>query len=123
MDADENGIALRVADCDSLIERNENIARACHHSFQLRFVQFAIQAARHVERDGFFGWAVAAIRAAILTSVSRVNRYRLECPARILGDGSTSHQETDQAERKSEANKSQHSLWINEDGRSAKFFG
>ncbi len=84
MDADENGIALRVADCDSLIERNKDIARACHHSFQLRFTKFAVEATCYVECDGFFGRAVTAIRAAILSPVSRVDRHRVECAARIL---------------------------------------
>jgi hypothetical protein len=123
VDADENGIALRVADRDPLVKRNENIARTRHHRLQLRFAQLAVHAARDIECDGLFGWAVATIRTAIFSSVAGINRHRVEGVDRILGGGLTSRQETGEAQSKSEANQSRHSDWISEVARSAKFFG
>ena len=54
MNADEDRILLRVFDRHPRIERNEDVARSCHHGFDLRFAQFVVEPLRDIEGDDFF---------------------------------------------------------------------
>jgi hypothetical protein len=54
MNADEDGIFLRVFDGHASIEWDENVARSSHDRFQLRLAQLFLHTSCHIERDDFF---------------------------------------------------------------------
>ncbi len=75
MDADEDGILLRILDRDAFIQRNEYVGRSNHDGFQLRFAQLALEALGHIERNYFFRRPGAAIRAAVFAAMASVHYY------------------------------------------------
>ncbi len=75
MNADEDRVLLRILDTNPLIQRDEDVRRARHHCFHLRFAQLAVETLSHVERDQFFWGAVTPIRAAIFAAVPGVHYH------------------------------------------------
>ena len=76
MDADEDGILLRIRDAGAQIQGNENIALARHHNFESFRFQQRPELARDVEREIFFA-AVTAARAFVVTAMSGIEHDRL----------------------------------------------
>src|SRR5437868_12892948 len=75
MNTDENGVAVRVGDCNSRRQRNKNVAVPCH--------DYAIAAGRqnisetlcHVQCHVFFCNPLSRNTTAIMTAVSRATTY------------------------------------------------
>ena len=84
VDADEDGVLLRILDAHSLIQRNENVGRTIHDCFQLRLAQLAIEALGHIERNHFLRRSGATIRAAVFAAVAGVHYHGRKRFARVL---------------------------------------
>src|SRR5437763_89576 len=82
MDADEDGIVLRVFDRDTLLEWNEDVAGSRHHGFQIRFPEFAGKPFRHIKGRNFFRAAKFSVSAVVLAAVTGIDHHRLEGLAR-----------------------------------------
>ncbi len=84
MDADEDGVLLRILDAHSFIQRNEHVGRSSHDRFQLRFAQLALEALGHIERNYFLWRSGATIRAAVFAAVAGVHYYGRKSFARVF---------------------------------------
>src|SRR5258705_13511542 len=84
MNADEDGILLRILDRDALIQRNERVGRSNHDGFQLRFAQLALEALGHIERNYFFRRPGATIRAAVFAAMAGIHYYGRKSFARVF---------------------------------------
>src|SRR5438132_8000920 len=63
MNADKNGILLRVFDRDAFFEGNEDIGRTCHDDFEIVSAEFAGKPLRDVEGGDFLRAAKFPISA------------------------------------------------------------
>ena len=100
MNADENGILLRIFDRDPLLERNKDVGRTRHHDFQIRFAELAGKPFGDIERRDFLGAAKFAVSAIVFAAMSGIDNHRAErfagiCCARLNrpGSGSASGEE------------------------------
>src|ERR1700737_5029170 len=78
MDTDKNGILLRVFDRDALLKRNEDVGRARHHDFQIRFAQLAGKTFSHIESRDFLRAAKFAVGAVVFAAVSSIDDNSIE---------------------------------------------
>src|SRR5437016_4436125 len=83
MDADENGILLRVFDRDPLLEWNKNVGRTRHHDFQIGFTELSGKTFRDIQRGDFLRPAKLAVSAVVFAAVSRIDHDGTERFARI----------------------------------------
>src|SRR5438270_13927783 len=75
MNAYENGVAVRVGDCNSCSQRNKDIAVPRHHYVIALSGENISKALRHVERHVFLRDPLAGNSAAIMTPMSRIDDY------------------------------------------------
>src|SRR5207247_3334715 len=112
VDADEDGIFLRILDGNAFIERNKSIRGPRHDGLHLRLAQLAIETLGHIERGNFFGASETAIRPVILSAMSGVYHYCSESFARIFRRfwrGRASRQQSQETDGKSAADQERHS--------------
>ena len=84
MNADEDGILLRILDRDAFIQRNEYVGRSNHDGFQLRFAQLALEALRDIERNYFLWRSGATIRAAVFAAMASIHYNGRKSFARVF---------------------------------------
>ena len=76
MNADENGILLRIRDARAQFQRNKDVALARHDDLEsFRFEQRS-QLTRNIEREIFFA-SVTAARAFVVTAMAGIEHDRL----------------------------------------------
>jgi hypothetical protein len=73
MNANEDGIVLRVFDRYTLLEWNKNVARPRHHDFQIGLAQFARKTFRDVEGRDFLRAAKLPVGPVVFAAVSSID--------------------------------------------------
>src|SRR5947209_2992884 len=85
MNANEDGIFLRVLDGDPLLEWNKDVGRPGHYDFEIRFPQLAGKTFRDVKGGGFFRAAKGTVSAIVFAAVSGIDHHGVERFAGVLG--------------------------------------